>query len=149
MASQELGFEPAAAAERDGRKLRRKFPETYEAYQRLNPEPDFERLARSLVPGWLDESDTGHPDDAVGRIDAPVLVARGDDDHLTTLADAVELCGRLPKAHFLNIPFAGHVAYQEGRDVFVPSLRRFLAHKSTASPVARSEPMPARAGHAG
>jgi pimeloyl-ACP methyl ester carboxylesterase len=105
---------------------RRKFPDTYAAYQRLNPEPDFERLVKALVPGWLDESPSGHPDDTVAKIQAPVLVVRGDDDHLTALQDTVELCGTLPEAHFLNIPFAGHVAYAEGNDLFAPALRQFL-----------------------
>lgn len=105
---------------------RRKFPHTYEAYQRLNPEPDFDRFAQALVSGWLDESPTGHPDDTVDSIRSPVLVVRGDDDHLTALSDAVELRGRLSDAHLLNIPFAGHVAHVEGADVFVPALRRFI-----------------------
>lgn len=105
---------------------RRKFPGTYDAYQRLNPEPDFERLAKALVPGWLDESASGHPDEAVEKIQAPVLVVRGDDDHLTALADAAELRGRLLQGHFLGIPFAGHVARDEGRAIFLPALRRFL-----------------------
>lgn len=105
---------------------RRKFPDTYAAYQRLNPEPDFERFAKALVQGWLDEGSSGHPDDTVAQIQAPVLVVRGDDDHLTTLPDAVELCGALPQAHFLSIPFAGHVAYADGIDIFLPALRRFL-----------------------
>jgi pimeloyl-ACP methyl ester carboxylesterase len=74
----------------------------------------------------LDESPSGHPDDTVAKIHAPVLVVRGDDDHLTALQDTVELCGTLPEAHFLNIPFAGHVAYAEGKDLFVPALRQFL-----------------------
>jgi len=105
---------------------RNKFPATYEAYQRLNPEPDFERLTKALVQGWLDESPSGHPDNRVADITAPVLVVRGDDDHLTALQDAVELRGMLKEAHFLSIPFAGHVAHAEGEEVFLPALRKFL-----------------------
>ncbi len=111
---------------------RRKFPQTWDAYQRLNPEPDFERLARELVAGWLDEGPGGHPDEAVDRIRVPVLVVRGDDDHLTTLPDAVELRGRLSQGHFLGIPFAGHVAHDDGADLFVPVLRRFLGRDAPA-----------------
>lgn len=105
---------------------RRKFPDTHEAYQRLNPEPDFERFAKALVSGWLDESPSGHPDDTVSRIQAPVLVVRGDDDHLTTATDAEALRRTVPQGHLLNIPFAGHVAHTEGQTVFVPALHRFL-----------------------
>ena len=111
-----------------------KFPDTYEAYQRLNPEPDFERFAQALVAGWLDEGPSGHPDESVSKIQAPVLVVRGDEDHLTGREDAVELCRSLRQAHFLSIPFAGHVAYAEGEDIFLPALRRFLAqpvHRSS------------------
>ncbi|MEO6281407.1 alpha/beta hydrolase [Roseateles sp.] len=112
---------------------RKKFPETYEAYQRLNPEPDFERLTTALVQGWLDESPSGHPDDRVADIQAPVLVVRGDDDPLTALNDAVELRGAVKKAHFLGIPFAGHVAHVEGEEVFLPALRRFLGQADGAA----------------
>ena len=105
---------------------RSKFPQTYDDYQRLNPEPDFNRLAKALVLGWLDPLTTGHPDDGVTKIKAPVLIARGDEDHLTALADAVELRGKLAQAHFLNIPFAGHVAFSDRADTFLPALREFL-----------------------
>ncbi|WP_162259994.1 alpha/beta fold hydrolase [Rhizobacter sp. Root16D2] len=108
----------------------RKFPQTCDDYQRLNPEPDFERLAKALIPGWLDETITGHPDDGVAKIKAPVLIVRGDDDHLTSLADAVELRGKLAQAHFLNIPFAGHVAFADRADTFLPALREFLKSRT-------------------
>ncbi|WP_457425525.1 alpha/beta fold hydrolase [Roseateles sp. P5_E7] len=112
---------------------RNKFPDTYDAYQSLNPEPDFERLTKALVQGWLDDSPSGHPDDRVADITAPVLVVRGDDDHLTALQDAVELRETLKDAHFLGIPFAGHVAHAEGEEVFLPALRRFLGQSGSAS----------------
>jgi pimeloyl-ACP methyl ester carboxylesterase len=105
---------------------RAKFPQTYTAYQRLNPQPEFERFARALVDGWLDETHTGHPDDAVTKIRAPVLIVRGDEDHLTTLTDCAELRDKLPDGHFLGIPYAGHVAYVEGLEVLRPALQAFL-----------------------
>ncbi|WP_077003075.1 alpha/beta fold hydrolase [Variovorax sp. KK3] len=105
---------------------KRKFPQTFDAYQRLNPAPDFERFTKALVKGWLDETPSGHPDDRVTNIQAPVLVVRGDDDHLTSLEDAVELRQKLPDGHFLGIPFAGHVAFDDAAEVFVPALRGFL-----------------------
>ncbi|KAF1047963.1 alpha/beta fold hydrolase [Xylophilus sp.] len=105
---------------------RRKFPDTYADYQRLNPEPDFDRFARAVVGGWLDETPSGHPDESVRRIQAPVLVVRGDTDHLVPLESTVALRQALPRAHLLNIPFAGHVAYEDAPEIFVPALRRFL-----------------------
>jgi len=62
----------------------------------------------------------------VTKIKVPVLIARGDDDHLTALADAVELRGKLAQAHFLNIPFAGHVAFADRQEAFLPALLEFL-----------------------
>lgn len=115
---------------------RKKFPDTYDAYQRLNPEPDFERFTRALVAGWLDESDTGHPDDRVRAIQAPVLVVRGDDDHLTALEDAVALKQALPHGHFLGLPFAGHVAHDDGRELFLTAWRRFVEPPTDSSPAA-------------
>lgn len=103
-----------------------KFPETVETYERLNPEPDFARLVFAVVPGWLDEGPSGHPGDAVARIESQVLVVRGDDDHLAAATDAVELRDVLPRGYYLSIPFGGHVAYEDAPEVFLPALKRFL-----------------------
>jgi pimeloyl-ACP methyl ester carboxylesterase len=111
---------------------RGKFPESWKTYERLNPAPDFDRLVPAVVSGWLDEGPTGHPGDAVERIACPTLVVRGDDDHLTAPEDSVELCARLPDAHFLNIPFAGHVAHEDGKSIFLEALHAFLRQSATA-----------------
>lgn len=55
------GFLSAITAE----SWKNKFPETYEAYQRLNLEPDFDKLTSAMVQMWTDESTTGFPNERV------------------------------------------------------------------------------------
>ena len=109
-----------------GESWRQKFPGTYDAYQKLNPAPDFDSLARAIVPMWLDSSPSGYPDEAVKDISCPLLVVRGDDDHLVSREAVVELCGIVKNSTLLNIPFAGHVAFADQREVFMAILNRFL-----------------------
>lgn len=106
---------------------RTKFPETYEAYQRLNPEPDFEAFAGSSVRMWLDSSASGYPGELVEKISCPLLIVRGDDDHLVSLGDIAELRGRVEGSKLLNVPFAGHVAYEDQQEIFLIGLRQFLS----------------------
>src|SRR5699024_10521801 len=40
---------------------RKKFPETYELYQKVNPEPDFERFTKANINMWTDTSSSGLP----------------------------------------------------------------------------------------
>jgi pimeloyl-ACP methyl ester carboxylesterase len=109
-----------------GESWRHKFPETYELYQRVNPQPDFDRLAEQLVTMWLDPGESGHPG-SVNGIGCPTLLVRGDDDHLVDLDVVAQLRQELSHSHFLNVPFAGHVAYLEQPELFANGLRRFVA----------------------
>lgn len=105
---------------------REKFPDTYEAYQALNPEPDFDTFGKALIEGWQDTTASGHPGDAVSDIHCPALIVRGDEDHLTTIEDAVELSHRIKGAHLFSVPLAGHVAYDDQVEVFQAGLEDFL-----------------------
>lgn len=109
-----------------GKSWREKFPDTYKAYCRLNAEPDFDVLAQSVVKLWLDTSSSGYPNEAVKNISCPLLIVRGDDDHLLSREAAVELSGMVKKSTLLNIPFAGHVAFQDQKEVFAAILNQFL-----------------------
>ena len=51
-----------------GESWREKFPDMYDAYQKLNPEPDFDFLTQSLINMWLDSGPSGYPNDAVKGI---------------------------------------------------------------------------------
>uniref|UniRef100_E6PQH3 AB hydrolase-1 domain-containing protein n=1 Tax=mine drainage metagenome TaxID=410659 RepID=E6PQH3_9ZZZZ len=109
-----------------GKSWREKFPDTYDVYQRLNPEPDFDVLAQSVVKLWLDSSSFGYPNEAVKNISCPLLIVRGDDDHLLSREAVVELSGLVKRSTLLNIPFAGHVAFEDQKEIFAAILNEFL-----------------------
>ena len=109
-----------------GESWRQKFPATYDAYQQLNPAPDFDVLAQSLIQMWLDPKPSGHPNEAVEQIACPLLIVRGDDDHLVSRGAVTELSNLVPGAKLLNIPFAGHAAFSDQKQVFLLLLNQFL-----------------------
>jgi pimeloyl-ACP methyl ester carboxylesterase len=104
-----------------------KFPQTRKDYESLNPEADFERFVEASKQMWLDRSEAGYPGpDAVKALDQPVLIIRGDDDHLFSLAEAVELRTLIKQARLLNVPAAGHVVHQENEAICSTAIRQFL-----------------------
>jgi pimeloyl-ACP methyl ester carboxylesterase len=105
---------------------KKKYPETFEMYQKLNPEKNFERLAKSLVNMWFDKSDTGYPNDHIVKIISPLLIVRGDNDPLIGLNDIAELKSRLKNSSLLNIPFAGHAAYITQKEIIIIGLNNFF-----------------------
>lgn len=109
-----------------GESWRKKFPATYDSYQRLNPEPDFDRLAESLIKMWLDPNSSGYANEGVKNISCRLLIVRGDDDHLLSREAVVELCGMVKNSRLLNIPFAGHAAMEDQKEIFMLSLSEFL-----------------------
>ena len=109
-----------------GESWRKKFPDTYDAYQKLNPESDFDSLAQAIVAMWLDTNPSGRPNEAVKNITCPLLIVRGDDDHLVSREAVVELCGVVENSTLLNIPFAGHVAFEDQGEIFMTILNEFL-----------------------
>ncbi len=109
-----------------GESWRTKFPETFEAYQRLNPEPNFDLLARSVIQMWLDPNHSGYVNEAVQGIACPLLIVRGDNDHLISLEAVTELRGLVEHSRLLNIPFAGHAAYLDQKEIFVLALNQFF-----------------------
>lgn len=104
----------------------KKFPESYAAYQKLNPEPDFDALVPAVVGMWLNSDSSGYPNEAVKNITCPLLAVRGDDDHLLPLTSVAELCGLVEGARLFNIPFAGHTAFEDQREIFMLGLNEFL-----------------------
>ena len=109
-----------------GESWRKKFPATYDAYQKLNSEPDFDSLAKASVKMWVDANLSGHPNEAVKNISCPLLIVRGDDDHLVSLETVVELARLVKNSRLLIIPFAGHVAFEDQKEIFMISLNEFL-----------------------
>ena len=109
-----------------GESWRNKFPATYDAYQKLNPDLDFDFLAESLVKMWLDENTSGYPNEAVKNISCSTLIVRGDDDHLISKATVFELSEIVSGSRLLNIPFAGHAAFEDQKEIFMISLNEFF-----------------------
>jgi len=103
-----------------------KFPDTYNKYQKLNPEPDFELLTTSVVKMWLDAEDSGYLNDNITSITCPFLIVRGDGDHLLSKGSVVELSALISGSSLLNIPFAGHAAYLEQREIFMLIFNQFM-----------------------
>lgn len=111
-----------------GESWRKKFPSTYEAYQKLNPEPDFDLFAQFVIKMWLDANSSGYPNEAIQNISCPLLMVRGDKDHLLPIEAVSELSGFVKDANLLNIPFAGHVAFEDQKEIFLITLNQFLNH---------------------
>ncbi len=109
-----------------GDSWRQRFPAMVEAYERLNPEPDFDLLIQCVVKMWLDANASGYPNEAVKNISCPLLIVRGDDDHLVSREAVVELSALVKNSRLLNIPFAGHLAFAEQKEIFMTSLNQFL-----------------------
>ncbi len=102
------------------------FSEDYVRYQRLNPEPDFETLTRSVVAMELDKTGSGHPNESVKDIRAETLIIRGDNDFLVSLESLSELKNKIEGASLLNVPFAEHVVHEEQPQVIEIMLSQFL-----------------------
>jgi pimeloyl-ACP methyl ester carboxylesterase len=109
-----------------GESWKTRFPDTHETYQKLNPEPDFDRLAQAVVNMWLDSNPSGYPNEAVKNISCPLLIVRGDDDHLISRETVFELAGIVKNSKLLNIPFAGHAAFEDQKEIFLICLNEFL-----------------------
>lgn len=95
-------------------------------YQKLNPEKDFERLAKSLVNMWFDKTDTGYPNENIGKITSRLLIIRGDNDPLIGVHDTAELKSRVKNSSLLNIPFAGHAAFNSQKEIIIIGLNSFF-----------------------
>lgn len=103
-----------------------KFPESFDSYQRLNPGPDFEKLIKSMIALWLDQTAKGFPNENVSKINGPTLIVRGDQDHLFSRESVCEVAEFIDNSTLLNIPFAGHLAYENQLELFFNILKQFL-----------------------
>ena len=102
------------------------FPDSVAAYQRLNPQPDYDRFAAAVIALWTDLSPTGYPGQRMSDISVPLLVVRGDNDFLTHLDSFARLKTLNPGIAFLNVPQAEHIAFAEAPDLFLAALGRFF-----------------------
>jgi pimeloyl-ACP methyl ester carboxylesterase len=109
-----------------GKIWKERFPHSYESYMRLNPEPDFDRLAKAVVAMWTDLSSEGRPGALMEQIKNEMRVVRGDHDPLTTIDSMAKLRGIMKNVNILNIPFAQHVAFDDAPDIFLRATGRFF-----------------------
>jgi len=98
----------------------------YDTYQRLNPEPDFDRFTKYAFEMWTDRTKDGYPDASVENITVPTLIVRGNDDNSFPLESAVELTSKIKNALLFNIPFASHDAYSKYPEMFEVVANEFL-----------------------
>ena len=75
---------------------------------------------------WLDSALSGYPDEAVKNIFSPLLIVRGDGDHLISKETVVELSELVKGSSLFNIPFAGHDAFVGQQEIFMLGLNAFL-----------------------
>lgn len=108
------------------------FPESCADYQRLNPEPDFDRLVARAVEMWTDLGEGGYPGKRMAETAAPLLMVRGDLDPLTSLESMAGLQALRPDVHVLNIPFAEHAAFAESPEIFLRAAEMFFTPKPDA-----------------
>ncbi|MFM2480703.1 alpha/beta fold hydrolase [Celerinatantimonas sp. YJH-8] len=106
----------------------RDYPQVYQKYQQLNPQPDFPDLVRQLVAMWLDESTQGYPGGKIQDISCPLLVCRGDQDPLLGRQPVYEIAERLEQAQLFNLPGAKHMAFADQAAIFRSVLGQFWDH---------------------
>jgi len=112
---------------------KKKFPGTFTLYQKLNPEPDFDRLFSSLIAMWLDMGNSGYLNEQLKNLTCDLLIVRGDQDHLLSRKSAANLAGLVENSMLLNIPFAGHVTFADQPEIFSISLGEFLKYSRAGS----------------
>lgn len=85
-----------------------KFPETYEIYQKLNPEPNWDHFVKSTLEMWKDTGPSGYPGDEIKKIPSLTVVIHGENDHLYSKADAEECAAKIQNSKFVELKDLGH-----------------------------------------
>jgi pimeloyl-ACP methyl ester carboxylesterase len=75
----------------------------------------------------LDPSTSGYPDQAAKRICCPLLIIRGENDHLFSKQDAEELQNMVSGSQLATIPGAGHDVHKERTQAVVELMGEFFA----------------------
>lgn len=89
------------------------FIQECEYYQNTNPQPDLNRLFQQVKTMWLDQTETGYPNENIKNIHCPILVCRGDNDILASLPHSQEIVDAIGSASLLNVPFTSHSVHEE------------------------------------
>lgn len=102
------------------------FPDEYNDYLLFNPEPDFDKLTRSITNMWLDKTETGHPNDLVETITAKTLLMRGDKDFLVSVDSLADLQKRIQHSSLMNVPFAEHEVHKTQPQLTKYAIKQFM-----------------------
>ncbi len=105
---------------------RAQFPDRVAKYEALNPEADFEKLTAVLESMWMDQSETGYPNEAIQHITCPVLICKGDADPTIKRQFVVDAAEQIPRSQLAIVPAASHLIYPEQRKVLVQLVNGFL-----------------------
>ncbi|MCG7585889.1 alpha/beta fold hydrolase [Photobacterium sp. OFAV2-7] len=105
------------------------FPDSVSYYNKINPQPDFERLVNEVKTVWMDTARSGYPSSDIRTIKCPTLIIRGDSDFLLSLQEAVEIVDQIDNAAFMNIAFAEHEAHKECPQICCSVIQRFLTEE--------------------
>ncbi len=103
-----------------------KFPKTFEIYQRINPTSDFDKLTETIIPMWIDETESGQPNEKVEKITCPTLIVQGDKDFLVEKRHTLELSEKINDSNLANIPFCGHEVYVDQPELLMNIINQFL-----------------------
>jgi pimeloyl-ACP methyl ester carboxylesterase len=95
-----------------------------QSYERLNPEPNWDRFVAKIKELWL--SETNLTDEDLKAIRCPVLISHGDKDTFVSLADVVWMYEQIPHANLYVAPDGSHSHPREQIEAFGPILLRFL-----------------------
>jgi pimeloyl-ACP methyl ester carboxylesterase len=79
-----------------------------------------------FFPIWMATATCLHPEPNY-RIEAPLLLTRGEHDKLGNFAKAMPIWAKRDGARYEIIPDAGHLAQQDNPDYFNKVLLEFLA----------------------
>ncbi len=106
--------------------LTQKYPSNYAVYEKFNPEPDVNRLGEELVRLWLDESNSGYPNEKIRNITCSTLLLRGENDPIVSNKDLIETSELIENSKIVTIPNAGHVVFLEQKEQFLETIKEFL-----------------------
>lgn len=105
---------------------RAKFPNGVALYERINPEPNFDRLFAEVLAMWRDTAPENYPGNLANVVACPTLILGGDRDHLVPREVSLDLAHRIPDAHLGILPFGTHLFFQEQSEKVLSYLRQFI-----------------------
>jgi valacyclovir hydrolase len=114
-------YEPLTAA-----RWRARFGDGVALYERLNPEPDFDRLFATTVAMWRNTQPGNYPGPQAAGVRVPALIMAGDADHLVPRQETLALVRLIPGASLGLFPFGSHIVHQQQPSLVAPYSREFL-----------------------